>query len=98
MGQSDTDERVLRLRLRIEGRVQGVYYRASVQRQAIALDLSGWVRNLPDGAVEAAVQGAAEKVEALVAYCEDGPPMARVSRILRAEEPLEEDGPFEVRY
>ena len=98
MGHSDASERPLRRRLRIEGRVQGVSYRASVQEQAVALGLTGWVRNLADGAVEAAVQGPPSRVEALVTYCHEGPPMARVSRILRSEEPLEESASFEVRY
>ena len=67
--------------LRIEGRVQGVGYRAFVERKAIGLGLSGWVRNRHDGSVEAVLQGAAATVDAMIELCRSGPPAARVDRI-----------------
>lgn len=69
-------------RLRIEGRVQGVWFRESMRREAERLGVTGWVRNLPDGSVEAVVQGAAEAVDALLDWSRTGPPMARVERIV----------------
>lgn len=75
-----------RLRLVVSGRVQGVAFRANAQRQAQALRLTGWVRNLPDGRVEALVEGTPATVEAFVAWCRQGPPAARVKQIDVVEE------------
>ena len=73
--------------MQIAGRVQGVWYRASTQAEAERLGLTGWVRNLPDGRVEAQAQGREQQVEALVRWCHGGPPQARVSGVERAEIP-----------
>jgi acylphosphatase len=70
-----------RAHLRIHGRVQGVWYRASTERQGRALGLSGWVRNRPDGSVEALAEGPRDVVERLVAWCHDGPPAAHVTAV-----------------
>ncbi|MCA0201079.1 MAG: acylphosphatase [Proteobacteria bacterium] len=69
------------VRLRIFGRVQGVGYRAWTAHKAKKLGLAGWVRNLNDGTVECEVQGAREAIEALVAACHAGPPIARVTQV-----------------
>jgi acylphosphatase len=61
--------------------VQGVFYRATTAEQARELGLTGEVRNLPDGSVEVLAEGAAPAVEALIAYCRQGPPSARVTRV-----------------
>ncbi len=63
----------------VSGRVQGVYYRASTQQQARCLAVAGWVRNRPDGSVEAWLEGAPEAVEALLAWMRRGPEGARVT-------------------
>ncbi|MBF0624789.1 MAG: acylphosphatase [Magnetococcales bacterium] len=64
--------------VRMTGRVQGVWFRESTRREAERLGASGWVRNLPDGSVEARIYGPPAVVEALVAWCRQGSPMAQV--------------------
>jgi acylphosphatase len=71
----------VRVHLQIEGRVQGVFFRASVQEQAIRLGLKGWVRNCPDGSVEVMAEGERKKVEDMVAWCHRGPPGAQVREV-----------------
>jgi acylphosphatase len=70
------------VRLRIEGRVQGVAYRAWTVEEAERRGLSGWVRNRRDGSVEALFHGPQALVDALVQLCHRGPPAARVSRVV----------------
>lgn len=65
----------------IRGRVQGVWYRESMRLEAERLNVTGWVRNRGDGAVEAVVQGEEGAVAALIAWCRVGPPAARVEDI-----------------
>lgn len=72
------DERV---ELHVTGKVQGVFYRASTQQKALALGLRGWVKNMPDGPVQAVVEGPRPALEALVAWCHKGPPAARVDEV-----------------
>jgi acylphosphatase len=84
--------------VRIEGRVQGVGYRAWVADSAEAMGLVGWVRNRRDGSVEAVFEGAATDVARMLRACEQGPPGARVERVEARE--LDEEsalGGFEVR-
>ncbi len=69
------------VRLRIEGRVQGVWYRGWTVRQAGRLGLDGWVRNDADGSVEAVFAGPADKVRTMVERCRRGPPAAKVTAI-----------------
>ena len=68
-----------RVQVVITGRVQGVGFRASCQRQAVSLGLTGWVSNRWDGAVEALFEGEAAAVDAMLDWCREGPPMAYVS-------------------
>lgn len=76
------------VRVVITGRVQGVFYRAWTRERAERHGVSGWVRNRPDGAVEALFSGPAEAVDALLAACREGPPAARVADIaVEAAEP-----------
>jgi acylphosphatase len=65
----------------VRGRVQGVGYRAFVEREALKRGVEGWVRNCRDGSVEAVFAGALEKVDAVVEACRRGPYSARVERI-----------------
>lgn len=74
-------ENICAAHLKIAGRVQGVYYRASAVQQAQQLRLSGWVINCPDGSVEAWAEGPKENVERFIAWCRQGPPGARVANL-----------------
>jgi len=65
----------------VTGRVQGVWFRAWTREQAQALGVSGWVRNQPDGSVEAVLTGSDEAVAALIALLHKGPPVAQVKAV-----------------
>ena len=67
--------------LKIHGIVQGVWFRAGTKEAAEKYRVSGWVRNTPDGCVEAFAQGPAEAVESLVRWCRRGPAGARVDQV-----------------
>jgi acylphosphatase len=69
------------VQVRIEGRVQGVGYRAFVEMEAHELGVAGWVRNRRDGSVEAVFQGAEEAVDEILQRCRLGPPAAIVDRV-----------------
>ena len=73
----------------VYGFVQGVGFRFAVERAASSRSVSGWVRNRPDGAVEAVFEGEREDVEALVGFCRHGPRGASVERVEVAEESAE---------
>lgn len=81
----------------VSGDVQGVFFRYETRERARARGLAGWVRNLPDGRVEAVFEGARHAVEAMVAWCREGPRGARVTEIEVADEQPEGLGSFEVR-
>lgn len=85
------------LRLRIHGRVQGVFFRDSMRREALATCITGWVRNCADGSVEAVVQGAAPDVDGIVGWAHRGPRQAQVSRV-DVEPDSGSYAAFEVRY
>jgi len=70
------------VRVVIEGRVQGVWFRGWLVEQAGERALNGWVRNRSDGTVEVVLSGPSASVEAMVAACYTGPPAARVARLL----------------
>jgi acylphosphatase len=78
----------VRRRVIAHGRVQGVWFRHSTRERAEAHNVAGWVRNRPDGAVEAVVEGEPEAVERVVSFLRIGPPQARVERVeVNDEEP-----------
>ena len=87
-----------RAHVRISGQVQGVFFRDSTRQKAEELNLAGWVKNLPDGKVEAFVEGPSEKVREMVRWCEEGPQHASVENVDTGFEDAggELDG-FEVR-
>lgn len=81
------------------GRVQGVWFRESTREKATELAVGGWVRNLPDGRVEAMLEGPSEAVRAVVEFVHDGPPLANVESVEVEEEALEEaDLPVNVSF
>ena len=87
----------IRRRVLVSGRVQGVWYRQTTADTARAAGVAGWVRNLPDGRVEAVFEGAAAAVDAVIAWCSEGPPNARVDSVdVVSEQPVGATG-FEVR-
>ena len=67
-----------RAHIRVYGRVQGVFYRASAEAEARRLGLKGWVRNCPDGSVELVAEGLKTSLDDLIAWCRRGPPHAEV--------------------
>jgi acylphosphatase len=79
-----------RVQVVIRGHVQGVGFRVSCQQQAVALGLTGWVRNRWDGAVEALFEGPQEAVDAMLGWCHRGPPAADVTSVEISGLPLEE--------
>ncbi|MEN3010505.1 MAG: acylphosphatase [Candidatus Bipolaricaulaceae bacterium] len=87
-----------RVHLFVSGRVQGVFFRAHTRDLAQRLGLTGFVRNLPDGRVEVVAEGPEEKLQELIAFCHQGPPLAHVTGVeLRWEEPTGEFRGFSVR-
>jgi acylphosphatase len=71
----------IRVHLKIEGRVQGVYFRASTVAQAQTFGVTGWVMNSPDGSVEVVAEGPRANIEGLIEWCRHGPAGARVSHV-----------------
>jgi acylphosphatase len=77
----------VRRRVLVSGLVQGVFFRATCHRVAVAAGVAGWVRNLDDGRVEACFEGPADAVDRMVAWCGEGPAQARVTRVEVFDEP-----------
>lgn len=90
---------IIRMQAVVEGRVQGVYFRDFTAQEARRLGLSGWVRNLADGTVEAEFQGEEAEVARLVQWLHQGSPLSRVSMVRTSRCPeLAEEAGFVVRY
>ena len=70
-----------RIHIRVSGIVQGVFFRHHARERAIELGVTGWVRNLPDGRVEAVLEGEDRAVDRMVAFCRKGPPGAHVTGV-----------------
>ena len=92
-----SEERIRR-RAVVHGRVQGVTFRGSTREEARRAGVDGWVRNRPDGCVEAVFEGEAAAVEQLVAFCRRGPSWAAVERVDIAEEAPEGEQGFRIRH
>lgn len=88
-----------RVHVFVSGRVQGVFFRSETKHKADRYDVKGWVRNLPDGRVEAVFEGEEEAVKVLIEFCKRGPSGARVTNVdLRWEKFTGEFDAFRVRY
>ena len=76
----------LRVRLIVEGKVQGVWFRDSARKKAVELGVNGWIKNNYDGSVEAVIEGEEHKVREMIAWCHEGPPAANVTKVTKTEE------------
>lgn len=72
---------MVRAHVYISGKVQGVGYRLSTQEEAVKLALKGWVRNVPDGSVEAVFEGEQTAIDQMIQWCHQGPPSAVVKDV-----------------
>ncbi len=91
--------KMVRAHLFISGRVQGVFFRANMRRVAREHGVKGWVRNLPDGRVEAVLEGPEDAVKKVIEWAHRGPPLARVERVeVHWEEYKGEFDDFSIRY
>ena len=88
---------MIRRRVLVSGLVQGVFFRDTCQRVAVMRGVSGWVRNLPDGRVEAVFEGPDDAVQHLVDWTRQGPSKAIVTGVAVHEEPAEGLGGFAIR-
>jgi acylphosphatase len=88
---------VQRRRVVVQGHVQGVFFREATRRRALAAGVAGWVRNTPDGSVEAVFEGEREAVDRLVAFMQEGPRGARVDWVDVVNEEPEGVVGFDVR-
>lgn len=75
-----------RMHVIVSGRVQGVFFRAYTRETALALKLTGWVRNLPDGRVETVFEGEDTNVQSMLEWCKKGPPHAIVNELEASEQ------------
>lgn len=88
-----------RVHLFISGRVQGVFFRAETQSQALRLNLKGWVRNVADGRVEILIEGDEGDVQRMIAWCHKGPRLANVENVDYQEETFHDAfDDFEIAY
>jgi acylphosphatase len=83
--------------IRVFGHVQGVFFRRSVQEEALRLGLSGFARNEPDGSVTIEVEGDPHGIDALIAWSHHGPPAARVDRVIVEQAEPKGDSRFQTR-
>ncbi len=81
----------IRVHTKITGRVQGVFFRMETQKVAEAHNVCGWVKNNPDGSVEAVFEGEKENVEEVIRWCHQGPPSARVDSLDVSESTYSEE-------
>jgi acylphosphatase len=88
---------VTRARVRIAGRVQGVFFRVKTRDRARSLGLGGWVRNAHDGSVEAAFEGPSERVQSMLDWCSRGPSLAHVEDVSVEWEQPRGEADFEIR-
>ena len=89
----------IRIHLIIKGLVQGVCFRAEALKEALRLDLKGWVKNCSNGSVEITAEGDSNKIEEFIRWCHQGPPAARVEGVeIKKSSYKNEFGDFSIRY
>jgi acylphosphatase len=94
-----TNKDHLRAHVVVQGLVQGVWFRASTKDEADRVGVTGWVRNLQDGSVEAVFEGETKKIEEIVGWCHRGPSGARVTNVDIVWEPFKKEfDHFDIRY
>jgi len=84
------------LKIKIRGRVQGVWFRGAAQRKAEELGLCGFVQNLPDGSVYAEAEGPEDRLQAFVRWCWEGPELAKVAHVETQEDAVQGFGRFDI--
>jgi acylphosphatase len=89
---------IIARKVHVFGRVQGVFFRAWTAEQARWLGIAGWVRNCPDGSVEAHLEGEADKIERMIALLREGPPQARVDMVETSVSAIAGMKAFDVRH
>jgi acylphosphatase len=90
--------KLIRAKVSIKGRVQGVFYRQSTREKALSLNITGWVRNLPNGDVDALFDGSEQEIANILSWCKQGPKPARVDEVLVSyEESTGEFSTFKIR-
>jgi len=92
-------DELVRAHIFVEGLVQGVFFRSNTRKKARELNVKGWVKNLPDGRVEAVLEGEKQKVKDLIEWTKRGPSAARVNNVdAKLQEYKGEFKIFEIRY
>jgi len=87
------------IHLFITGQVQGVFFRSQAKQKARSLGITGWIKNLPNGQIEAVAQGDQNKIKQFIDWCEQGPQLAQVEKVeIKTEQYQSEYQDFEVRY
>ncbi|MDX9714571.1 MAG: acylphosphatase [Dissulfurispiraceae bacterium] len=90
---------IQRIHLSVSGQVQGVFYRAFTKKNADSLGIKGWVRNMPDGSVEAVIEGEKEAIDSMIQLCRQGPPASCVDNVVANPDSSQEDfDGFQIRY
>jgi acylphosphatase len=84
--------------LLIKGKVQGVFYRDSARKEAKRLGISGWVKNTMEGNVEALITGDENQLNTFVAWCREGPPLAKVDDVIVTKTDLQQFSSFTIEH
>jgi acylphosphatase len=83
----------------ISGEVQGVWFRASTKKKADELGITGWVRNTPDGKVEAVFEGDENQLNIMIKWCHQGPPLSKVEKVeTKNQDTINGFNSFKIRY
>ena len=84
--------------LLIKGKVQGVFYRDSARKEAKRLGVTGWVKNTREGDVEALITGTEDQLNAFIAWCRQGPPLAKVNDVIATKADAQQFSSFTIEH